>query len=71
MRQRLKKERTLYGFRWEGDWRIQMFQFEKGQLQPHLGDVTAAVPEGLHPLAVYRWVTSPPPIFTMTTWTGT
>jgi len=61
VRQRLKKERTLYGFRWEGDWRIPTFQFEEGRFLPHLGEVVAAIPEGLHPLAVYRWFTSPAP----------
>jgi hypothetical protein len=59
IQQRLAQERTLYGFSWEKQWRIPIFQFEGEECLPHLGDVVKALPQGLHPLAVRNWFTLP------------
>ena len=60
IRQRLTRDRSLYGFQWEGEWRIPPFQFtDSGEPLPHLKEVVRALPEGLHPLAAHRWFMLP------------
>ena len=61
VRQRLNaKPATLFGIRLsDGSWRIPRFQFEGDRLLPGLGEVIASLDPDLHPVAVYRWFTSP------------
>lgn len=62
VRQRLTRDRTLYGFLWQGEWRIPTFQFlESGEPLSNLGPVVQALPEGLHPVAAAYWFTHPHP----------
>ncbi|MGH2459197.1 MAG: DNA-binding protein [Chloroflexota bacterium] len=60
IRQRLAA-RTLYGLKDRGNWRLPRFQFEHGQLVPHLGFVFARLRTGLHPVGVWRWFTTANP----------
>ena len=51
---------TLYGIRLQGGgWRIPRFQLEGDRLLPGLGQVLARLDSELHPVAVYRWFTTP------------
>lgn len=59
VRQRLTIDRSLFGFQWEGQWRIPAFQFERNRCLPGLGGVVSVLPKGLHPLSVLRWFTTP------------
>ena len=62
IRQRLTASHpTLYGIRLDSGWRIPIFQFEEGGLLPGLGRVVSALSTELHPVAVYRWFTTPNP----------
>jgi len=60
IRQRLAA-RTLYGVKDRGNWRLPRFQFEHGQLVPHVGLVFARLRTGLHPVGVWRWFTTANP----------
>ena len=60
IRQRLAA-RTLYGLKDRGNWRLPRFQFEHGQLVPHVGLVFARLRTGLHPVGVWRWFTTANP----------
>lgn len=60
IRQRLtRRPRSLYGIRVGKAWRIPRFQFEKRRLVPGIDAVLSRLAEDLHPVAVYRWFTSP------------
>jgi hypothetical protein len=60
IRQRLTgTPRTLYGVKHGKSWRIPRFQFLQRQLVPGIESVVSRLPENLHPVAVYRWFTSP------------
>ncbi len=60
IRQRLSSTPpTLYGFKVEGEWRIPAFILDGEELVPGISEVTAAVDPGIHPVAFYRWFTSP------------
>ncbi|MFZ5621520.1 MAG: helix-turn-helix domain-containing protein [Pseudomonadota bacterium] len=59
VRQMLAAE--LYGFQVNGLWRIPSFQFADKALVPNIGSVNAALDRALHPVAIYRWYTSPDP----------
>ena len=61
IRQRLNaKPPTLFGIRLsDGSWRIPRFQLEGDRLLPGLGEVIACLDSELHPVAVYRWFTTP------------
>jgi hypothetical protein len=53
-------ERTLYGIRLRASWRLPAFQFaEDDGMVPGLDRVLPAIPADLHPLAVWRWLTTP------------
>lgn len=51
--------RTLYAFKHRGVWLIPLFQVEGRALVPGLDDVIRRFDQGLHPVAVTRWFTSP------------
>lgn len=54
--------RKLYGLQVKGSWRVPLFQFDSGgRLLPGLEEVVPNLPRNLHPVAVYRWFTSPNP----------
>jgi hypothetical protein len=60
IRQRLtRRPRSLYGIRVGKTWRIPRFQFDKRRLVPGIDTVLSRLAEDLHPVAVYRWFTSP------------
>jgi hypothetical protein len=60
IRQRLiGTPRTLYGLKLGKAWRIPRFQFQARHLVPGIEAVLARLPSNLHPVAVYRWFTSP------------
>jgi hypothetical protein len=62
IRQRLGGEpRTLYGIKQGKTWRVPKFQFVGRNLVPGMGQVLAALPRDLHPVAVQRWFTTPHP----------
>ena len=62
IRQRLTAtSRTLFGIKLGKTWRIPKFQFHGRRLVPGLETVLARIPPGVHPVAVYRWLTSPTP----------
>jgi len=45
----------------KGVWRIPIFQFDGHRLLPGLEEVVPSLPRDFHPVAVYRWFTSPNP----------
>jgi hypothetical protein len=61
IRQRLAIERSLYGVKIRSEWRIPRFQFEKEKPVPGIEGVFPALPDDLHPIAVYSWFTTPNP----------
>ena len=58
VRQRLR-ERSLYGFDHEGEWRLPRFQFERNKALPGLASVLEALPIDLNPLDVAEWFMAP------------
>lgn len=52
--------RTLYAINAHG-WRYPNFQFAADALVPGIGEVFAALPPELHPVAVARWFAQPDP----------
>src|SRR5579872_3734684 len=52
---------TLYGIRIGASWYIPEFQFDDNGLVPGFGDVVARLDSELHPVAVFRWFTTPNP----------
>lgn len=60
IRQRLA-ERTLYGIRQRGGWRLPAFQFERGRTVPGIDQVLPRLDPKLHPVAAYNWFTLPDP----------
>ena len=61
IRQRLTgPPRSLYGIKMGGAWRIPKVQFEEGGgLVPGIDRVVRALADDLHPVALYRWLTTP------------
>jgi hypothetical protein len=53
--------RRIYGLQVKGAWRIPLFQFDGDRLLPGLEEVVPLLAEDLHPVAVYRWFTTPDP----------
>jgi len=53
--------RRIYGLQVKGAWRIPLFQFDRDRLLPGLEEVVPRLAEGLHPVAVYRWLTTENP----------
>jgi hypothetical protein len=65
IRQRLTgRPRTLYGIKVGKSWRVPTFQFQGRRLIPAIERVVARLAADLHPVAVYRWFTSPTPDLT-------
>lgn len=60
VRQRLL-DRTLYGLKVHGNWRIPAFQFDGAKPIPGMGEVLSALPSDLYLVSVYRWLTNPDP----------
>jgi hypothetical protein len=58
VRQRLT-QRTLYGVKTGATWRLFRFQFARDGQVPRIDPVLQVLPMTLHPVAVYRWFTSP------------
>lgn len=52
---------TLYGIRIGASWYIPEFQFDDNGLVPGFGEVVASLDSELHPVAVFRWFTTPNP----------
>jgi hypothetical protein len=61
VRQRLVRERSLYGIKQGSEWRVPMFQFEGDTLVPGIDKVFAALPRSLNPVAVLSWLMTPNP----------
>lgn len=56
------KPPTLYGIKVRGEWRLPAFQFARNGAEiPGIDRVLARLPEGLHPLRVEGWFTTPDP----------
>src|SRR5436309_4234076 len=67
IRQRLTSQPpTLYGVRLESGWVVPEFQFDGKKLLPGLAEVVARLDPELHPVAVFRWFTTPNPDLTIT-----
>lgn len=61
VRQRLE-ERSLYGFKWEGRWRVPTFQFTfEGTVLPGFEEILNALDPGVHPVELANWLTTPDP----------
>lgn len=58
IRQRLR-ERSLFGFDHEGEWRLPRFQFERNKTVLGLASVLEALPIDLNPLDVAEWFMAP------------
>lgn len=54
VRQRLR-ERSLFGFDHEGEWRLPRLQFQRNKTLPGLAAVLKALPLDLNPLDVAEW----------------
>jgi hypothetical protein len=50
---------TLYGVRLGSGWAIPEFQFEGDALLPGLSEVVSRLDSQLHPIAIFRWFTTP------------
>ncbi len=56
--------RKIYGLQVKGAWKIPAFQLDRGRLLPGLEEVVPSLAGDLHPVAVYRWFTTPSPDLT-------
>ena len=54
-------DRTLYGIKDRGAWRLPAFQFDGRGVVPGLARVLPRLPSDLHPLAVLGWLKRPNP----------
>jgi hypothetical protein len=55
-------ERTLYAVRVDDEWRFPRWQFdEAGRPLPGVASVIPAIPRGVHPVAVSRFMSEPSP----------
>lgn len=62
IRQRLNASPpTLYGFKVDGEWRIPDFLLEGDALIPGVDELAARLDRTLHPVALFRWLTTPNP----------
>lgn len=50
---------TLYGIRLGSGWVIPDFQFDGDSLLPGLSEVVSRLDSELHPVAIFRWFTTP------------
>ena len=60
IRQRLA-ERSLYGVKAGRAWRLPRFQFTVDGVVPGIDVVLRRLPDDLHPVAAWRWMTTPTP----------
>lgn len=60
IRQRLAA-RTLYGIKLRHAWHLPRFQFDGNRVIPGVEIVSPRLREDLHPVAVFKWFTSPDP----------
>jgi hypothetical protein len=62
IRQRLTSQPpTMYGVRLEAGWVVPQFQFDGNKLIPGVAELVARLDPELHPVAVFRWFTTPNP----------
>ena len=62
IRQRLtSRPPTLYGIRLESGWVVPQFQFDGAKLIPGIAEVVARLDPELHPVSIFRWLTTPNP----------
>ncbi|MEQ1832940.1 MAG: hypothetical protein ABL977_07780 [Candidatus Eisenbacteria bacterium] len=62
VRQRLGEQPpSLYGFKHGGAWQIPEFLMHGAELVPGVDKVCARLATGMHPVAFYRWFTTPNP----------
>lgn len=54
-------DRTLYGIKADGRWLLPAFQFDGDALVPNTERALAALPVGVHPVAVANWFLRPDP----------
>lgn len=60
IRQRLAElPPTLYGIRMGSEWRLPRFQFEGRRLVPKFEEIVGELRPDLHPVAFFRWFTTP------------
>lgn len=52
-------ERSLYGIKVAGEWRLPGFQFGPEGRVPAIEKVVRVLPRGLHPVEVWSWFTTP------------
>jgi excisionase family DNA binding protein len=52
-------DRSLYGIKTDGEWRIPAFQFVGRRLARNLGPVLKAAPKRLHPIELFNWLNRP------------
>ncbi|MEZ0228121.1 MAG: hypothetical protein ACAI25_05805 [Planctomycetota bacterium] len=66
VRQRLNSvPPTLYGFKLDGEWRVPDFLFEGGALVPGAAEIASRLDSEIHPVAFFRWFTTPDPDLVM------
>ncbi len=54
-------DRSMYGIKEAGGWRLPAFQFAGHRQVRNLGPVLRAAPERLHPIELFNWLTRPEP----------
>ncbi len=52
-------DRTVYGVKVSGGWRLPLFQFAGDRLVPGLERVLPSLAPDLHPVEVWRWLSTP------------
>lgn len=52
-------QRTLYGLKLHGSWRVPTFQFEDDKLIPGVAEVISALAPDLDAVSLYTWFTTP------------
>lgn len=66
IRQRLtSRPPSLYGVRLESGWVVPQFQFDGTGLIPGIAELASRLDPELHPVAVFRWFTTPNPDLTL------
>ncbi|MBA3780157.1 MAG: hypothetical protein H0X16_12840 [Chloroflexi bacterium] len=54
-------DRSLYGIKADGEWRVPAFQFSGERQVRNLGSVLRATPRNLHPVELFNWLVRPNP----------
>ena len=52
-------ERSLFGIKVDGEWRVPAFQFSGQRQIRNLGPVLRASPQDLHPVELFNWLVRP------------